>query len=163
MVQTGSKAVVFNDSGKILAESAGEYSVASLQSGWYELDSYEVITLCKKNIAEAAAKVRQCDPVKAIGITSQGEAFTLLDKNDGYLSNAMVSFDVRSQAQVEKICQQFGKEKLYQITGHSAHTLFSLFKLQWIRENQPEIFEKAKKTLVFWRPASIRVDRSGND
>lgn len=146
---TGSKAVVFSEDGKLLAEAAGEYSIKSLQNGWFELDSYEVIQLCRKIIADAAGQVKQSDPIKATGITSQGEAFTLLDKENNYLSNAMVSFDVRSKDQVEKICEQFGKEKLYNITGHSAHTLFSLFKLQWIKENQPEIFEKAKRLLCF--------------
>jgi len=146
---TGSKAVVFSDAGKILAEASGEYSVKSEQNGWFELDSFEVIQLCKKIIADAASQVSQTDPVKAIGIASQGEAFTLLDKDDNYLSNAMVSFDIRSQKQVEKICEVFGREKLYKITGHTAHTLFSLFKFQWIKENQPEILEKAKRLLCF--------------
>ena len=146
---TGSKAVVFDAGGKILAESAGEYSVKSLQSGWFELDSFEVIKLCKKIITASAAKVAKSDPVKAIGIASQGEAFTLLDKDDNYLSNAMVSFDIRSLSQVEKTCEQFGREKLYKITGHTAHTLFSLFKLQWIKENQPEVFDKTRRLLCF--------------
>ncbi|MBN1124444.1 MAG: hypothetical protein JXA82_05505 [Sedimentisphaerales bacterium] len=145
----GSKAVVFSEGGRVLAESAKEYLVQSPQSGWFELDSFEVIQTCKKIIAEAAAQVSQSDPVRAIGIASQGEAFTLLDKDDHYLSNAMVSFDVRSKEQVEKICGIFSKEKLYKITGHSAHTLFSLFKLQWIREKQPKIFNMTRKLLCF--------------
>ena len=157
---TGSKAVVFSDSGKILAESASEYTVISIQNGWFELDSFDVIKLCKKIIGDAANQVRLSDPVKAIGIASQGEAFTLLDKDDRYLSNAMVSFDVSSKGQVEKICEQFGREKLYKITGHSAHTLFSLFKLQWIKENQPEIFDKAKKLLCFGD--LLRYELTGN-
>ncbi len=146
---TGSKAVVFDRRGKIRAESAGDYSVKSLQSGWFELDSFEVIRLCKKIIADAAAQVRSSDPVTAIGIASQGEAFTLLDSKDRYLSGAMVSFDVRSQRQVEKVCRIFGKEKLYSITGHTAHTIFSLFKLLWIRENQPDLFNQTRRLLCF--------------
>ena len=157
---TGSKAVVFSGSGKVLTEVASEYSVKSEKSGWFELDCFEVISLCKNIIADAASQVKQSDPVKAIGITSQGEAFTLLDKDDNYLSNAMVSFDVRSKDQVEKICKQLGKEKLYNITGHSVHTLFSLFKLQWIKENRPEIFDRAKRLLCFGD--LLRYELTGN-
>ena len=146
---TGSKAVAFDDSGKILAEASREYPIKSPWNGWFELESGEVITLCKTIIAKVAAEIRYGDPVRAIGIASQGETFTLLDKHDNYLSNAMVSSDGRSSPQVEEICRKFGKEKLYRITGHSAHTLFSLFKLQWIKENQPEVLEKTKRLLCF--------------
>lgn len=146
---TGSKAVVFDGDGKILAESAGEYAVKSPRNGWFELDSSEVIRLCKKIIADTAARISTTDPVTAIGIASQGEAFTLLNAEDRYLSNAMVSFDVRSQEQVEKVCEIFGRERLYEITGHTAHTLFSLFKLQWIKEKQPKLYEQVKRILCF--------------
>lgn len=146
---TGSKAVIFNNDGRMLAEAAGEYSVKSLQNGWFELDSFEVITLCKKIIAKVAMEANRSDPIRAIGIASQGETFTLLDENDNYLSNAMISSDARSASQVERACQQFGKEKLYKITGHSAHSLFSLFKLQWIKDHKPEIFKRAKRLLCF--------------
>ena len=64
---TGSKAIVFGGSGEVLSESAGEYSVKSIENGWFELDSFEVIGLCKKIIADAAGQVSESDPVKAIG------------------------------------------------------------------------------------------------
>lgn len=156
----GSKAVVFNEEGEILSWAAGEYPLISSHDGWFELDSRQVITLCKNIISEAARKVCETDPVSCIGIASQGEAFTLLDGDNNYLSNAMVSFDVRSKDQVEKACTDFGKEKLYEITGHSAHALFSLFKLLWIRKNQRELFDKAKRLLCFGD--LLRYELTGN-
>lgn len=144
---TGSKAVVFDQWGRILSADYGEYPLICPQDGWFELDAGEVIKTCKKVIACAAERVKVTDPVKAIGISSQGEAFTLLDKKGRYLCNAMVSFDTRSKEQVAEFCDAFGAERLYRITGHSAHTLFSLFKILWIKKHKPDVFGKIDRFL----------------
>lgn len=144
---TGTKAVVFDETGRVLSSAYREYSLSSPQRGWFELAPGEVVNRCLEVISEAAGEVCKIDPVKAIGIASQGEAFTLLDENDNYLCNAMVSFDTRSSGQVKSFCENFGREELYKITGHCAHTLFSLFKLLWLKENQPEVLQNAARLL----------------
>ena len=45
--------------------------------------------------------------------------------------------------------QRFGREKLYQITGHTAHPMFSLMKLLWLRENQPDLLRTGRRVLCF--------------
>ena len=146
---TGCKALAFDENANILASAYREYPLMSPRNGWYELNPDLVITECKKVIGEVSNKVKNDNPVKAIGISSQGEAFTLLDKSDEYLCNAMVSSDVRSQKQVKEFTQSFGLEKLYSITGHSSHTLFSIFKLIWLLENKPELTNQIKRFLCF--------------
>ncbi len=157
---TGTKAAVFDETGRILSSAYMEYSLSSPQQGWFELDPGQVVNRCLKVITDAAGKVRKTDPVQAIGIASQGEAFTLLDGNDNYLCNAMVSFDTRSSGQVKSFCKSFGREELYKITGHSPHTLFSLFKLLWLKENKPELLKKTSKLLCMGD--LIRYKLTGN-
>jgi xylulokinase len=146
---TSCKAVVFDRNGYALCSAYREYATLSPQVGWFELDPGQVITACKQVIGEAGGYVKDTNPVTAIGISSQGEAFTLLDKRGDYLCNAMVSFDGRSQRQVQDFTASFGGEKLYRITGHSAHTLFSVFKVLWLKQNRPEIFKTVNKLLCF--------------
>jgi len=43
----------------------------------------------------------------------------------------------------------FGVEHLYRITGHTAHPMFTLFKLLWTRGNRPEIWRRASWFLCF--------------
>jgi xylulokinase len=144
---TGSKSVVVNSEGQVLASAYIEYPVLSPNTGWFELDPQRVLSACKKVIAKTADQVKDSDPVSGIGISSQGEAFTAIDIDGNYLCNAMVSFDARSQKQVESFVASFGAERLYNITGHSAHTLFSLFKIEWLKENRPEAFSKICKIM----------------
>lgn len=144
---TGCKALAFDENANILASAYREYSLISPKNGWYALNPDLVVNECKKVIREISNKVKKDNPVKSIGISSQGEAFTLLDRAGGCLCDAMVSSDIRSQKQVEEFTQSFSLEKLYKITGHSPHTLFSVFKLIWMIENHPDIVSKASNFL----------------
>ncbi|MEN6385853.1 MAG: FGGY family carbohydrate kinase, partial [Phycisphaerales bacterium] len=146
---SGVKAVVFSETGQILSSAHQEYPTYSLQPGWFDLDPHEVVASSKAVISKVSAKVRNSDSVRSIGISSQGEAFTVLDKDDKFLCNAMVSFDTRSQKQVCEFTEIFGAERLYNITGHSAHTIFSVFKILWLKENQPQLFARIKRLLCF--------------
>ncbi len=139
---TGCKAVVFDSSGRQLAVSYREYPVLSTQEGWAELDSRVVCDSCLSVIRETASACAD-DPVRGIGISSQGEAFTPVDKNGNFLYNAMVSSDTRAAVLVDKWSEKFGRERLYEITGHTAHPMFTLFKLLWLRDNYPEIWSQA--------------------
>ena len=145
---TGCKGSVFDESGKVLTSAYQEYCTHSPQPGWFELDCQEVIAKCKDVISECANTAKDNDCIVSLSVSSQGEAFTLLDKGGEYLCNAMVSFDTRSQKQVKEFSESFGLERLYSITGHSPHTLFSLFKILWLKENEPGLIEKAVKKRI---------------
>jgi xylulokinase len=145
---SGCKAVAFNEYGEGLAAAFREYPLIIPTEGWVELDSEEVCTKCFEVIREVALKTSS-DSVRAMGISSQGEAFTPIDKEGTILGNGMVSSDTRASGIVNEFCTDFGSEKLYSITGHTAYPLFSLFKLIWIRENNPDLWARTDKFLCF--------------
>ena len=145
---SGCKAVVFNKNGKQLAASYREYDVIFTDNGSAELNSDEVIKKCFAVISEAAAQVEP-NTIKGIGISSQGEAFTAIGRDKQVLCNAMISSDIRSDYYAKTWPESFGKEKLYHITGHTAHPMFTLFKLLWLKHNRPEIWKKTEKFLCF--------------
>lgn len=84
-----------------------------------------------------------------MGISSQGEAFTPVDKNGVILGNGMVSSDTRAAGIVMEFCDKFGYEKLYSITGHTAYPMFTLFKLIWIKQHKPELWKHTSKFLCY--------------
>lgn len=145
---SGCKAVVFDEDGRQVSMAYREYDIISMNPGWAELDTDEVMEKCFIVIRESASLIKP-GTVTGIGISSQGEAFTLIDKEGRALCNALVSSDIRANEYIASWTAKFGEEKLYKITGHTPHPMFSLFKLLWIKENSPEIWSKAHKILCF--------------
>lgn len=145
---SGCKAVVFNADGHPIASAQRGYSLYLTDDGGAELDSTEVMDCCLAVIAAVAEQAGR-GSVKAIGISSQGEAFTPTDGHGQPLARAMVSSDVRAAGQARQWPLEFGEERLYQITGHTAHPLFTLFKLLWTKENRPDVWCRAAKFLCF--------------
>lgn len=145
---SGCKAVVFDAEGQPVATGQRSYTLHLSGDGGAELDSAEVMHQCLDLIAAVAQQAGR-GSVAAMGISSQGEAFTPLDRRGQPLARAMVSSDGRAAAQAREWPQDFGEERLYQITGHTAHPLFTLFKLLWMQEHRPEVWCRAAKFLCF--------------
>lgn len=145
---TGCKAVVFDEAGRQIASSYRDYPVLMPRPGWAELDSRLVCERCAEVIRDAASQAAH-DPVRGIGISSQGEAFTPVGRNGEILGNGMVSSDTRAASIAESWGREFGVERLYEITGHTVYPMFTLFKLLWLRDNLPDVWENAGTFLCF--------------
>ena len=143
----GCKAVVFNVEGRELASSFREYPVLHPHPDWAELNPDEVINKCFEVIVEVNAKIS--DPVVSMSISSQGEAFTPIGRDGRALGNAMVSSDARARDIASVWSENFGTDRIYDITGHTPHPLFTLFKILWVKENQPEIWKNSRYFLCF--------------
>lgn len=82
--------------------------------------------------------------VDAIGVTSFGETFVLLDADDRILLPSILYADARG---VEE-CAVFAGRHTEQITGVAPGYLFSLPKIMWVKKHHPEAYEKAKRILL---------------
>lgn len=144
---TGCKAVVFDDRGGQLSSAYREYPIISEREGWAELDSALVSDSCLEVIGEAASA--SGEEIRGLCISCQGEAFTPIGPNGEILGNAMVSSDARAAGIVESFSREFGRERLYEITGHTAHPMFTVFKLLWLRDNRREVWDRAARFYCF--------------
>jgi len=143
------KAVAFAGDGKLLAIAKAPYSYTVPEPGAMELDGNTVISAAFKVLAECAGKVAKISPVQAIACSSQGEAFSMLDAAGNILAPAMISGDIRPAAVIEKFVADYGKEKLYRLTGQPVSAMFSIAKLLYIQAEQPELFSKCARFLCF--------------
>jgi xylulokinase len=152
----GCKAVVFDASGRQLAAANRDYNVQFTPDGGAELNSDEVMEKCLDAMAASARQVASRS-IRALGIASQGEAFTAIKRDGRALCGAMVSSDTRAEQFAREWPDRFGAERLYQITGHTAHPLFTLFKLLWLRERKPEVWAQSAKFLCFEDLLQLRL------
>lgn len=145
---SGCKAGMYNTEGDQLAFADRTYDVMFSGNGGAELDSDEVIEKCFEVIKECTS---QAGPksVRALSISSQGEAFTSIGADGKTLCNAMVSSDNRAEPSIDNVTAKVDKDKLYRITGHTVHPIFTLFKLYWLKLNKPDIWRQARYFLCF--------------
>ncbi|NLE55508.1 MAG: hypothetical protein GX617_11260, partial [Lentisphaerae bacterium] len=146
---SGCKAVVFSDAGRQLSSARRAYAVQTPRPGWAELSSSEVMDACCAVITEAAAQAPAGDPLRGLGISSQGEAFTPVGAHGEMLGNGLVSSDCRALDMVAPFVASFGLERLYHLTGHTPSPMFSLFKLLWLKKHQPAVWSSARAFLCY--------------
>lgn len=144
---SGCKAVVVDSHGSQISTAYREYATRFTDDGGAELDSDDVMAKCLEVIGDAAAV--EPASVKALGIASQGEAFTALGRQGRALSHAMVSSDTRAAGIMDAWTSSFGAERLYRITGHTAHPMHTLFKLLWLKQEASEVWQEADRFLCF--------------
>ncbi|MBD3266156.1 hypothetical protein GF373_05755 [bacterium] len=145
---TGCKAVAFDEEGNILATAYKEYPLHSPNPGWAELDSNQVWEDIKDCLAKVASDT-QHDPIRALAVSCQGEAVTPVDADGNFLANAIVSFDSRTEPYVQVWEEKFGREKIFQKSGQPLASLFTALKLNWIKDNLPDVFQNTKHILGF--------------
>ena len=140
---TGCKLSVYDDKGNFVANSYREYEV-SRKSGSHEVDPDMIFASVCEVISDIASK----HDLAAIGVTSFGESFAVLDGNDNVLLPAMLYTDPRGEVEVRDLCAKLTEEKIVKIAGLKPHQMYSLPKIMWIKNNLPDVFAKAKRILL---------------
>ena len=145
---TGCKAAAFSTNGKCLAMAYREYSTVYPKPGQVELDSRAVLEQVWGAVTEVVAQT-QNDPVTAMSVSSIGEAMTPVSMDGQVLGNCILMFDHRGAEYSHKLAEQIGQEDFYDINPNILGPNYSLPKLLWLRDNQPELYERADKFLLW--------------
>lgn len=141
---SGVKCVVFNKDGKVIESYLEEYDIISKKIGYAEEDP---IIWYNKTIS-ALNKIKNKNRIKGIGISGQMHGLVLLDENDNILRDSIIWCDNRTDNEAKLITETIGFEKLKEITGNIAMPAFTLAKLLWVRDNEPEIYNKINKVML---------------
>ena len=86
--------------------------------------------------------------INSFCVSSLGESFVLLDKDDNLLFPPMIYTDERGEDEAKEMSALIGDEKIFKISGVLPHNMYSISKLLWIKKNHPEKYEKADKLLL---------------
>ncbi len=146
---TGCKAVVFSLDGQALASAYREYNLRRPQPGWAELDANEVWDKIKDSIRQAVA-LAAADPVRALAVSSMGEAVVPVSADRRILGPSInPNFDLRGREYLPSLGCTLDNERLYRINGNTLGNPYTLTRLKWIREHQPDLYHQTFKFL-FW-------------
>jgi xylulokinase len=143
---TGCKAATFSTEGRMLSAAYEEYDVQRPQPGWAELDAVEVWGKVERTIAQVVS-ASAADPVSALSVSSLAEAVVPVTRDRRILGPSLLNFDVRGEEYLESLGRALPDERLYEINGNTLGNHYTLTKLRWIKEHQPELYAEAFKFL----------------
>lgn len=146
---SGTKTVLFNELGKVISSATIEYPMYQPQNGYAEQEPSDWVNATVKTIQIVMAKsgVRK-EEVKGIGISGQMHGLVMLDKDNNVLRKSIIWCDQRTAVEVEEMNRVIGQDKLIEITANPALTGWTAAKILWVKNNEPEIFEKCCHILL---------------
>jgi len=146
---TGSKALIIDERGEVLAVASSPHTLQTPKPLWSEQDPREWWQAVSASIRSALEKAGiSGERIAAVGLTGQMHGLVLLDGAGNVLRPAILWNDQRTQSQCDEIHNRIGKEKFIQITGNVALTGFTAPKILWVKENEPEVYAQVKHVLL---------------
>src|SRR5438046_838515 len=126
----------------------GESCIESLQPGWAEQSPemwwQHTLQAIKKLHASNLYDPKQ---IAAIGIAYQMHGLVLVDKDQKVLRDSIIWCDSRAVEYGEKAFKNIGEENCLSCLLNSPGN-FTAAKLAWVKENEPEVFEKIDKIML---------------
>jgi len=143
---TGNKATLYDRDGKLVGAEFYGYETEFAHTNWAEQNPEDWWTA----VCQSTHKLLQSthvgkDDIACITFSGQMMGAVALDENARPIRNAIIWADQRALEQERWIGERVSFEDMYQITGHRLSSSYSLQKILWIRDNQPDIFNATYK------------------
>ena len=141
------KLLLMSGDGKIEKIVSREYPLFFPHPGWSEQNPEDWWSAVVDGLAEL---VRDCDKSQVAGISFGGQmhGLVILDEKDQVIRPAILWNDGRTTEECDYLNQVIGKETLSKYTGNISFTGFTAPKVLWVKNKEPENFDKIKKIML---------------
>ncbi|MGH9615703.1 MAG: xylulokinase [Acidobacteriaceae bacterium] len=140
----GTRAVLIDAAGKIVASHSTEhFPFQSAFPGWAEQDPDDWWRAAQQSIRSVLAAAA-CKPaeIASIGLTGQMHGAVLLDADGKVLRPSLIWCDTRSAPQCDWLHATLGREHVIELTCNPALPNFTLTKILWVRDHEPQVFAR---------------------
>jgi xylulokinase len=137
------KAIAWTRGGKLVAEGRSPVELHNPRLYWFEQNSRDWWDACQAALRQLTTQV---DPARIAGlsISNQRETVACLDNEGEDIRPATVWLDERSRKQVQEMASRIGADVIHDITGRPLDITPVLYRLAWLKENEPRAFEETK-------------------
>jgi len=147
---SGTKTLVCDYKGMVLATASAEHDISSPKPGWSEQDPVQWWTATCKATREVLNKAKiKGDQVSGIGLSGQMHGSVFLANDAKPLRPALLWNDQRTGEECAEIeARAGGRKNLINMVGNPALTGFTAPKILWVRKNEPKVYEKTRHILL---------------
>src|SRR4051812_30795390 len=147
---SGTKTLVCDEDGRVLATAVAEHPISSPKPGWSEQnpeDWWQACCIATKSVLKKA-KLKPAD-IGGIGLSGQMHGSVFLGDGPRALRPALLWNDQRTAEQCQQIeYKAGGREALIELVANPALTGFTAPKILWVREHEPKVYERTRHILL---------------
>ena len=143
---TGNKASLYDRDGALVGSAFYGYSTEYAHTSWAEQnpeDWWQAVCISTRKLLQET-RVPASD-IACITFSGQMMGCVPLDRNARPLRKAIIWADQRSVEQERWLSERIPLEEVYRITGHRLSASYSLCKMLWLRDHQPDVYNAAYK------------------
>ena len=141
---SGLKGLLIDAGQAAVAEAHAPLTVSRPHPGWSEQAPSDWLAAAE-SVLDRLARAHSLGKVRAIGLSGQMHGATLLDGADAVLRPCMLWNDTRSH---EQAAMMDADPDFRAITGNIVFAGFTAPKVAWVRDHEPDIFERIGKVLL---------------
>ncbi len=144
---SGTKVIAIDENGHLIASATREYPLYTPRPLWAEQnadDWWDATCACLQEIVGEIP----AEEIAGIGLSGQMHGLVMLDAADKPLRPAILWCDQRTQKQCDWITETVGRDTLVAETCNPVLTGFTAPKIIWVRDHEPEIYQRARKYLL---------------
>lgn len=145
---TGSRAVLVGSDGQLLATATELHEAfASPETGWAEQDPDDWWRAAQAAIQTVVGEFENED-IEAVGLSGQMHGAVLLDGDGAVVRPAIIWCDQRTDEQCRWLTENVGAARLIELVSNPALTGFTLPKLLWVRDHNPEAWKRVRSLML---------------
>lgn len=142
---SGVKVLAIDESGQTLAAKSETYPLIQPKAGWSEQSPDDwwggVVRAIRKLIADPALSSAS---IEALAISGQMHGSVFLDESGEVIRRPLLWNDTRTFPQCRWITETVGEKSLLELVGNPALEGFTLPKLIWLRDQEPENYRRLR-------------------
>ncbi len=142
---TSTKAVLYRTNGRIQFKKQIEYPLLTPEVDISEQDPEVIFKAVIETIQSVLIESEvSSEDVAFISFSAQMHSLLLIDKDNQPLTNSIIWADNRARFAAEDLRKHYEGNEIYKRTGTPIHAMSPLSKLWWLKNESPDLFNRAR-------------------
>jgi xylulokinase len=128
------------ENGQLLDSRVSTYSWFHENPDWSEIKLDDIWSAAQKVVSEIIENNKEKCEIAALGFSWFGDNLLLTNANGDPLENLILSFDYRAKEEAQKLIDEFGEEKLFDLVGNQPINAGLIpAKILWLQRHKPNL------------------------